>query len=209
MIIQNPWAVTKNLCPAQKKALILNVIIGNLCTLASSTFAGTLMAWMVRGGQAMVNLEHTIAGLGIFVVSLLVGDRDLFTKHFFIKVIIYRLTMGIGDIIPMFFDASNSVIFMYGLTICMYPLMNGYRANRQSLTWGQRKTSLDEKQAFALRIHPLEMAVVALGGIIGMTFVPSVTVMSISYTIITLSILVMDIIQYKALESLREERRHN
>jgi len=207
MVIQNPWAVTANLCPFQKSALILNVIIGNLCTLASSTFAGTLMAWMVKGGQAMVNLEHTMAGIGIFIVSLLVGDRDIFTKNFFVKVIIYRLVMGIGDVIPMFFECSSEVVLIYGATICMYPLMNGYRASRQSLIWGQRKTSLDEKQAFALRIHPLEMAVVALGGILGMTLIPDVTTMSLTYVVLTLSVLIMDIVQYKILEDLRKKRQ--
>lgn len=204
MVIQNPWAVTTNLCHEQKVALILNIFIGNLCQLANSVFAGTLMAWMVKGGQQMVNIEHTIAGLGIFIVSLLVGDRDLFSKHFLVKVILYRVAMGLGDAIPMFYGCSNTTILLYGSAICLYPLMNGYRANRQNLIWGKRESSLAEKQSFALRLHPMEMAVVALGGILGMTIIPDVNVMSISYMTITVVILVMDIIQFHYLERIKD-----
>ena len=203
MVIQNPWEAAKQLSPEARKALTLSLIIENLMPFTNAVFAGTYAAWMVAGGQQLVNLEYLVAGLGAFAVAVLVGDRNLFKTHFALKDIALRLLFIGAECIPALFLATNVTVLSITLVAAMYPILNGYRAERNNIVWGRRPEALADRQSFCIRFHPFEMAIVALGGIIGMVTVPNIFIMAIGFSVTHIAILVLDIIQNRLVESIR------
>jgi len=209
MIVQNPWSVTKKL-PAKAQACInISVLNGNMFSLCHSTFVGTYAAWLLKGGQEMVNLEHLVAGIAVFIMALLVGDRNLFKNHFIPKVVLYRSAIIIADFVPLFFGASPATVFAATGAAAVYPLMNGYIAERNNVVWGRRHDALKDRQSFNIRLHPLEMAIVALGGIVGMTLVPSVEAMVITNAAANGTSLILDIIRNRWVEDVRAETHYD
>jgi len=203
MIIQNPWAAARKLSPESKRALSYSLVIGNLMSFTHAVFAGTYAAWMLRGGQALVNLEHLVAGLGVFAIAVLVGDRNLFKEHFALKDTLLRVLFIGAECIPMFFAATSITVLAITLVAALYPILNGYRAERNNVIWGRRPEALAERQSFCIRFHPFEMAIVAIGGIIGMVTIPDVAVMAIGFSSTHVVILVLDISQNRLVETIR------
>jgi hypothetical protein len=203
MIVQNPWEVTKKLPPKAQTCVNIGVINSNGFTLVHSTFVGTYAAWLLKGGQELVNLEHLVAGLLVFISALLVGDRNLFSKRFAIKVAAYRLVVIAGEVIPLFFAANTITVMAVVSAAALYPLMKGYYAERNAIIWGRRPDALKDRQSFEIRLHPLEMAVVALGGIVGMTLVPSIKAMVIANVLINVICLFADIYRNYLVEDIR------